>query len=123
MPFIVTVERTTHYARFNVTGPTSLKNYFDLIDGAAKETLMNRDALAIVDLRQVLGRLSFTDQFFIGEIVGEKLGHIRKLASLVADDPQSYNSEKVANRKGLNLRTFSSEQRAIAWLREPAAAG
>jgi hypothetical protein len=123
MPFIVTVERTTHYVRFNVTGPASLKNYFDLIDGAAKETLMNRDALAIVDLRQVLGRLSFTDQFFIGEIVGEKLGHIRKLASLVADDPQSYNSEKVANRKGLNLRTFSSEQRAIAWLRAPAAAG
>ena len=121
MPFIVTVERTPDCVRFNVMGSASLKNYFDLIDGAAKETVTNGDTLALVDLRQVLGRLSFTDQFFIGEIVGEKLAHIRKLASLVADDPASYNSEKVANRKGVNLRTFSSEQRAIAWLREPAA--
>jgi hypothetical protein len=122
MPFIVTVERTPEYVRFNVTGSASLKNYFDLIDGAAKETVTKGDTIALVDLRQVLGRLSFTDQFFIGEIVGEKLVHIRKLASLVAYDPDSYNSEKVANRKGLNLRTFSSEERAIAWLREPAAA-
>ena len=52
----------------------------------------------------------------------EKLAHIRKLASLVADDPDSYNSAKVANRKGVNLRSFDSEERAIAWLREPAPA-
>jgi hypothetical protein len=121
MPFIVTVERTPHHVRFNIAGSASLKNYFDLIEAAASETLANGDQLAMVDLRQVVGRLSFTDQFFIGEIVGNKLAHLRKLASLVADDPDSYNSEKVANRKGLNLRTFGSEERAIAWLREPAA--
>ena len=122
MPFIVTVERTLQYVRFNVTGSACLMNYFDLIEGAARETVTDGDTLAMVDLRQVLGRLSFTDQFFIGEIVGEKLAHIRKLASLVADDPDSYNSAKVANRKGVNLRSFDSEERAIAWLREPAPA-
>jgi hypothetical protein len=122
MPFAVTIERTPHYVRINVTGSASLKNYFDLIEGAAKEMARAGDELVMVDLRRVLGRLSFTDQFFIGEIVGEKLASIRKLASLVADDPGSYNSEKVANRKGVNLRTFSSEERAIAWLREPAPA-
>ena len=121
MPFLVTVERTPHFVRFNVKGPASLKNYFDLIDGAAKEMTANDDRLAMVDLRAVIGRLSFTDQFFIGEIVGEKLVHIRKLASLVADDPDSYNSEKVANRKGVNLRSFDDEERAVAWLREPPA--
>jgi hypothetical protein len=121
MPFVVTVERTPHYVRFNVTGSASLKNYFDLIEGAGKDTVMNGDKLLMVDLRQVVGRLSFTDQFFIGEIVAEKLTHIHKLANLVAADPSSYNSEKVANRRGVNLRSFDSEQRAIAWLCEPAA--
>jgi len=123
MPFVVTVERTPHYMRFNVTGSASLKNYFDLIETAAKETLANRDELLMVDIRRVAGRLSFTDQFFIGEVVAQKLTHVRKVANLVASDPDSYNSEKVATRKGVNLRSFDSEQQAIAWLREPAAAG
>jgi hypothetical protein len=120
MPFVVTVERKPQYVRFNVAGPASLKNYFDLIDGAAKETLAAGDKFAMVDIRQVVGRLTFTDQFFIGEIVGEKLAHLRRLANLVPGDPGSYNSEKVANRKGVNLRSFDSEERALAWLCEAA---
>jgi hypothetical protein len=123
MPFIVEVERTPHYVRFNVTGSASLKNYFDLIEAAASDTAANRDKLLMVDLRQVVGRLSFTDQFFIGEIVAAKLKHIHKLASLVAADPSSYNSQKVANRRGVNLRSFDSEQQAIGWLRDPVAPG
>jgi hypothetical protein len=122
MPFVFTVERTPHYVRFNVTGSASLKNYFDLIEGAAKDTAANKDAFALVDIRKVVGRLSFTDQFFIGEVVAQKLTHLRRLANLVAADPGSYNSDRVANRKGVNLHSFDSEQQAIAWLREPAAA-
>ena len=116
MPFTVTVERSPQYIRFNVAGPASLKNYFDLIEQAARETLAGGIGLAMVDLREVAGRLPFTDQFFIGDVVGQKLAHLRRLASLVADDPASYNSEKVANRKGVNLRSFDDEARALAWL-------
>jgi hypothetical protein len=72
----------------------------------------------MVDLRRVIGRLNFTDQFFIGDVVGQKLAHLERLASLVPGDPSSYNSETVANRKGLNLRSFDSEERALAWLSE-----
>lgn len=116
MPFTVTIERLPQYIRFNVSGPASLKNYFDLIDSAAKETLSTGRAVAMVDLRGVVGRLSFTDQFFIGDVVGQKLAHLRRLASLVADEPTTYNSETVAIRKGVNLRTFDNEARALAWL-------
>jgi hypothetical protein len=118
MPFAVTAERQPHYIRFNVAGPASLKNYFDLIEAAARETLENGDKIAMVDLRRVIGRLNFTDQFFIGDVVGQKLAHLERLASLVPGDPSSYNSETVANRKGLNLRSFDSEERALAWLSE-----
>lgn len=118
MPFTVIVERTRDYVRFNVAGPPSLKNYFDLIEAAARETLSTRDKCALVDLRGVTGRLSFTDQFFIGDVVGQKLSHLARLATLVADDPESYTSPKVATRKGLNIRTFASEEEAIGWLRQ-----
>jgi hypothetical protein len=116
MPFTVTLRRSPQYARFDVEGPASLKNYFDLIDEAARETLAHGDKKAMVDLRGVAGRLNFTDQFFIGDVVGKKLTHLRKLASLVPDDPGSYNSERVANRNGVNLRSFADEQQAIDWL-------
>jgi hypothetical protein len=72
----------------------------------------------LCDLRQVIGRLGFTDQFFIGDVVAQKLQHVEKLATLVASDPASYNSPKVASRLGLNIRTFDSEAEAIAWLQE-----
>ena len=119
MPFSITVERTRDYVRFNVAGPPSLKNYFDLIEVAAKQTLAERDRCGLVDLRGVTGRLSFTDQFFIGDVVGQKLTHLAKLATLVADDPQSYTSPKVATRKGVNIRTFAIEDEAIGWLSGP----
>jgi hypothetical protein len=116
MPFSIAVQRHPGYVRFNVAGPASLKNYFDLIDAAAKETLAHGDTHGMVDLRQVAGRLVFSDQFFIGDVVGQKIAHLQKLAVLVVDDPSSYNSAKVANRKGANLRTFDDEALALKWL-------
>ena len=118
MPFTVTIRREPQFLRLDVAGPASLKNYFDLIDEAARETLAHGDTLAMADLCGVVGRLHLSDQMFIGEVVAQKLAHLAKLATLVPGDPTSYNSEKVANRKGMNLRTFASEAEAIAWLLE-----
>ena len=118
MPFTIVHTAGPDFARYDVSGPPSVKNYFDLIEDAARETVANHDKLVLVDLRGVTGRLSFTDQFFIGEVVGEKLTHIRKVAVLVPDDPGTYNSPKVAQRKGVNVQTFGSEEEAVAWLTE-----
>jgi hypothetical protein len=116
MSFTITVERQAHFVRYQVTGPASLKNYSDLIDQAARQTSMDRDRRAMVDLRGVLGRLHFTDQFFIGEMVVRKLQHLDRLATVVPEDPASYTSEKVAARHGFHLRGFLSEDDAQAWL-------
>jgi hypothetical protein len=117
MPFTISVHRNPGYLRFDVAGPPSLKNYFDLIELAAKETAATGEKNVLVDLRGVTGRLSFTDQFFIGDVVADKLANLKKLATLVPDDPETYNSQKVAQRKGLNLSTFSKEEEAIEWVR------
>ena len=116
MPFTIVVHHPAGYVRYDVAGPPSLKNYFDLIELAAKETAATGEKNILVDLRGVTGRLSFTDQFFIGDVVADKLAGLEKLATLVPDDPETYNSQKVAQRKGLNLSTFSREDEAIAWI-------
>lgn len=121
MPFVVTIQRNPGYVRFDVAGPASLKNYFDLMDEVARETRAN--TLVLVDLRGVIGRLHVSDQIYIGEVVAQKLAHLRKLATVVPDDPATYNSERVANQKGLNLRTFAREDEAVAWLSGPGQAG
>ncbi|MCY7317971.1 MAG: hypothetical protein LH617_04460 [Ramlibacter sp.] len=116
MAFAIDIQRTARFVRYRVSGPASLESYLDLIEKAAGDTGLNGDTLALVDLRGVIGRLKFTDQYLIGELVGQKLRHLVKLASLVASDPTSYNSETVANRGGLNLRCFDDGEKALAWL-------
>lgn len=117
MPFTVTVERDPRFVRFTVAGPASLKNYFDLIEHAQRETA--GDTRILVDLRSVAGRLHVSDQMFIGETVVEKLAHLRRIATLVADDPASYNGPKAAAAKGFDLRTFGSLPEAEGWLLSP----
>lgn len=116
MPFDVTVERLPHYVLLQVSGLASLRNYCDLVDEAAQQTIAHGYTRALVDLRDVEGCLGFTDQFFIGDIVSQKLAHLAKLATVVPHDPKSYNSNRVANRKGMNMRMFDSEAQATAWL-------
>src|SRR5215203_4484473 len=106
MPFNIVFERLPQYVRYQASGLASLKNYSDLIDQAARETLAARDRLVMVDLRGVIGRLAFSDQFFIGELVVRKLQHLLRLATVVPDEPESYNSQKVANRHEFRLRGF-----------------
>ena len=121
MPFQVTVQRLPDHVRYDVGGPASLKNYFDLIELAASNVRSHGDRRALVDLRGVAGRLVFTDQLFIGEVVAEKLSQMDKVATLVLEDPRSYYSPKVASRKGVSVMSFDDEAAALAWLLEAAA--
>lgn len=116
MAFAIDIQRTARFVRYRVSGPASLESYFELIEQAAGETVLNGDTLALVDLRGVIGRLKFTDQYFIGELVGQKMGHLVKLASLVGSDPTSYNSDTVVKRSGLNQCSFDDGEKALAWL-------
>ena len=116
MPFDIHFERLPGFARYQVAGPASLAGYTALIEQAARETLAAGDRHALVDLRGVAGRLAFSDQFFIGELVVRKLQHLHKLATVVPEDPSTYNSEKVASRHGFRLRGFLREEDARAWL-------
>ena len=118
MPFTISVQRNPLYTRFQVAGPASLKNYFDLIESGERQAAEPGMVNILVDLRQVAGRLTFTDQFFIGDVVSQKLSRLARMAVVVPGDPTSYNTETVAKRRGVRLRNFSSEESALAWLLE-----
>ncbi|MDB5947971.1 MAG: hypothetical protein JWQ33_2997 [Ramlibacter sp.] len=119
MPFHTTVRRSPQFVQWRVSGPTSLENFASLIDAVAAETTRRGDTKVLVDLRAVEGELKFTEQFSVGEIVALKLAHLVKLASVVPAAQITRNSERVALRKGLQLRVFSVEAEAADWLSEP----
>jgi hypothetical protein len=52
-----------------------------------------------------------------GEHMAERISHAkRKAALLVSEANVTYNAERVAQRRGLNLRTFTDREDALQWL-------
>lgn len=118
MPFKVKVSRSLHYVRYDAAGPTSLKNFTELATFVAADTACHEDAKVLVDLRRVEGRLTPHEQALIGEVAAFKLPYVFKLASLVPAAEVTHNSERAAVAKGLTLRVFASESKAVDWLLE-----
>lgn len=118
MPFSVQVTRLREYVRYEASGPTSLKNFVELLTFAGAETDRYEDLNVLFDLRRVEGRLTEAEQLLLGEIAAMKLPMVFKAASLVPVGEITRNSERVAIEKGVTARIFDSESEAVAWLLE-----
>lgn len=118
MPFHVTVARNADYVRFTVAGTAVLRNFAGLIGTIADDVERFEDLRVLVDLRDVVGRLSTDGQILLGELAARRSALVFKMASLVRDGEVTRNSERAAISKGLSLRVFSSEANALAWLLE-----
>jgi hypothetical protein len=116
MPFEITVIRSAQYVRYDAAGPTSLKNFVDLISFAGAETEHYEDLKVLFDLRGVEGRLTSAEQLLVGEVVAIKLPLAFKVASLVPVGEITRNTERVAVSKGVTTRVFDSESEALLWL-------
>lgn len=109
-------ERSAQFACFRVSGPCSVDNYALLVEQTASITRTAHDSCMLMDLREVSGRLRFTDQLYIGGLMGLQLAHLKRLAVLVRHEPSSYHAAKVASHEGINLRYFTVEEEARSWL-------
>lgn len=116
MPFEVTVTRLPEYVRYEAAGPTSLKNFVDLLSFAGAETELYEDLKVLFDLRGVQGRLTSAEQILLGEVAAMKLPLVFKAASLVPVGEITRNSERAAISKGVTARIFDSESEALSWL-------
>jgi hypothetical protein len=121
MTFSISMLRSPVFVAFTVSGPASIKNFVELMTTVEHETLYWSDRRALMDLREVDGRLTATEQVFLGELVAQNFPHLERMASVVATDKITRNSEKAAQQLGSNLRVFVSREEAEAWLAaEPA---
>ncbi len=119
MTFKVTIVRTRAYVHVVVAGPTSLAGFTALVAQVAGQ--VEPGDRVLLDLRQVEGRLSTSEQQTVGELGATRFPMLHKLASVVPRGEITRNSERTAIDKGLQVRVFDSEAGALAWLLEPAA--
>ncbi|MFC5497335.1 STAS/SEC14 domain-containing protein [Caenimonas terrae] len=116
MPFEVTVDRHPDYVRYNVAGPTSLREFAELTLLVAGDVDRYEDDRVLIDLRRVEGRLTRQEQTLIGELGAGKLQLLFKLASIVPPGEITRNTEQAAVAVGLQMRVFDAEPEALAWL-------
>jgi hypothetical protein len=116
MPFSVVLTRFTQYVQLVVSGSATMKNFVDLVATMGEETALWSDRRMLVDLRQVEGELTPTEQIFLGELVAQDLPHLERVASVVPAERITRNSEAAAQDLGMKLRVFTSKDDAIGWL-------
>lgn len=109
-------EHHEQYGILRLAGSPTLGQFLSCLDIVAIETAGWRHGNLLVDMRGILTLTSFTDQFSIGEQAALKLHHLHKVASVVPPERITRNSERPAQSKGLDLRVFTSEDEALAWL-------
>lgn len=116
MGFTVAIARNSKYLRVEVAGPTSLRSFAALVAQIAAEVERFEDHRILLDLREVHGRLSTSEQQLVGELAATRFPLLYKLASIVPRGEITRNSERSAVRRGLQVRVFDSESGAVAWL-------
>ena len=116
MAFTTQVTRFPGYVRVQVAGPNSIRECVELISTIGQETVYWSDRRVVVDLRQVEGELTTTEQIFLGELVAQDLAHIERMASIVQPQSLTRNSERAAQELGSQLRVFDDEAQALAWI-------
>ena len=121
MTFSISMLRSPAFVAFTVSGPASIKNFVEMVTAVEQETVYWADRRALVDLRAVEGDLTAPEQVFLGELVAQNFPHLERMASVVAPDKITHNSENAAQQLGSNLRVFVSREEAQAWIEaEPA---
>ena len=99
-----------------VSGAASLENIRRMIDDLSDESMRMNATRLLVDLRHVSEHFKITEHMVIGDAAASQLGHLEKVASVVAEGRRKGTSEQAARLRGVALRVFTSEDDAVAWL-------
>ena len=116
MALTTQVSRFPGYVRVEVAGPASIREFVELVSTIGQETVFWSDRRVVVDLRDIEGELTATEQIFLGELVAQDLAHIERMASIVPPERVTRNSERAAQELGSQLRVFDDENEALAWI-------
>lgn len=116
MALTLTVNHVPRYLSVKAAGRATLEDMFDMINQVALAAAQFRATKVLVDQTEIQEDFRFTDHFAIGERVVMVCNALDKAASVVRPDRRTGTSEKVAQKKGVQLRVFTSKAEAVAWL-------
>ncbi|WP_332825073.1 hypothetical protein [Ramlibacter sp.] len=121
MAFTVTVTYEAGLLCLQGAGPASLTDLCGL--ASLGGTVSQRSSLGrvLVDLRDTLPELSFTDHIQLGAHFAHEFRQAERVATVVQPRDRVGTSEKAARRSGLTLQTFTDANLAREWLAGPAA--
>ncbi|MEJ6021998.1 STAS/SEC14 domain-containing protein [Ramlibacter sp. PS4R-6] len=101
------------------SGPANLadlKGFADMMATVCREEQLTH---VLVDLLDVQQQLTFTEHLQLGVYLAERLHFLTKMASVVPEQMRSGNSERAAQKSGLQIRTFTDMGEARDWLKQP----
>jgi hypothetical protein len=112
----VTLAHHDRFTRVTVTGRPTVEQML-IIVRVIGETIdtWGKDAV-LFDTTRVDTDFTRSEQFRLGEEAAACLGHLKKMAALVAPQRFTGLTEKGAQRSGANGRVFTSREEALAWL-------
>lgn len=116
MPLDIKLTPMDGFLSVKAVGRATLQDMFDMISLIAAEVSRTGDRRVLVDQTEIEEEFRFTDHFAIGERVVTICGNLEKAASVVRGERRTGTSEKVAQKKGVQLRVFVSCDEALAWL-------
>lgn len=118
MNFDLSITEATDHARVRVAGHPTIDQMLSLIHLLGVDSGQWTHQVLLVDLREVQTRFTPQEQFRLGQETALSLSHLRRIASVVPPERITRISEKAAQRDGTDVRVFSDEEEALAWLLE-----
>lgn len=116
MPFAVTVEHGPEYVTVEGSGFASLGDLSGLFDLVRVTSDRHGHTRALLDLRRIEISFTFTDHLALGAHAAVALRSLGRVASVVDPKFRVGTSEKTAQKMGLQFRTFTDLDEAVAWL-------
>ena len=116
MSFSVTVSHGPEFVTVEGSGFASLGDLCGLFDLVRVTSERHGHTRALLDLRRVEIRFSFTDHLALGSHAAGALHGMGCVASVVDPRFRVGTSEKAAQKMGLQFRTFTDLAEAVRWL-------
>jgi hypothetical protein len=116
-----TVEQRAGCAVVRAGGEPTLGEFIAFLQAVGADSARWTGDCVLFDLRGIRTLTSFTEHYAVGQEIGRQLRHLRRIASVVPADRITRASEKTARQSGVNLRVFTDEGEAMAWLEQPGA--
>lgn len=118
MALVIRVSHADHFMSAKISGAAFLKDMLELIETLSDEAIRTGARRLQLDLRGVDQDLKLTEHIMLSEHAVAKFGHLERVASIVKPGSRRGTSEHIAQQRGVQLRVFTTEEEASAWMKQ-----